>query len=846
MGTATSIMSKKEKVKMMAPSPSSSTWAPAPAAQCVLHNGVDHISPSDDATERSTKVTTCIRLETPIKPLDVAQIDDEDEREGKLPTKSLRQNIADEGYDSEYDEPPMCEPSSSGENYLTMVNVALTSPNKCYGSETLSVLFELIPFYRNGDSAVDNLVRTTVAAMSEEECRLVDYQGNTALVLCAQYAHEDLARLVLPKSDANAVSSAGVTALSYACGGRPLKEPLVRLLADTCNPNIPELHSGCCALHYLAPTGHCGLCELLLRKGASASVKDFYGWTPADYAQDAGHKGCADKLRAASVVQRVSATWRTESSEGGSLRRRYTEATSKIATLEAQIKALELDRDAGRHKLEAQAADLKKMQSMLKTALNEAEAQRATWRSLQAAHDAERHELTSQDSKAAESSLQDMSSQALVLAEERSAEADTRAQRLEAELDRIRSQLAHSIRRAAAATSEWSQRISEERARHEEALAKAQAIIADTQEQASTAERGRLEALADKDHALATLQLLQGRIAKCESVEKRNEQLDKDLSREVVKRKHLHNQLEDMKGRIRVYARLRPLSSEEAKRGYVEACVRRGSTSLEVTRRDRKPPHDKQTFDFDRAFSPAASQEDVFADVKSLILSCADGFNVCVFAYGQSGSGKTYTMLGSSDSVMATIDCARWDVANGSAGILPRTAVEMFRLIEERKAQCYATVSVSMFELYRDSIRDLLASKPTKLNIKLAQFSASGLVEVEPAVAKHAESLPELVKVLDTGVRSRSVAHTELNAESSRSHLIISLVITLTNCRTGATQRGKLTLVDLAGSERVRCGVRKCFGAAESDTHVQLVKSVLQSEVTQALASLCRALAVRL
>lgn len=802
MGTATSIMSEKGKAKTITSSPSSSTWAPAPAAKCVVHNSVEDIAGCDKPTERSTKVATCIRLEAPTKSLNVVQVDDDDECEEKLPIKSLRQDITDEGYDSEYDEPPMGEQKSQSKDYLTMVNVALTAPNKCYVKETLSVLFELIPFYRNGDSAVDKLVRTTVAGMSEEDCRLVDTQGNTALVLCAQYGHEDLARLVLPKSDANAVSSAGVTALSYACGGRPLKEPLVRLLADMCNPNIPELHSGCCALHYLAPTGYRTLCELLLRKGASASVKDFYGWTPADYAQDAGHNDCADTLRAASAVQRVSARWRTASSEGASLRR-YSEATSKIASLEAQIKVLELDRDAGRRKLEAQTADLKKMQSMLKAALNEAEAQRATWRSLQARHAAELHQLASQNASAVEGSHQATSSQALVLVEEKSAEADSRAQRLEAELDRTRSQLDDSIRRAAAATSDWSERMSEERARHEEALAKAQAMIADTQGQVSAAEQGRLEALADKDHAVASLQLLQGRIAKCESVEKRNDQLDRDLSREIAKRKLLHNQLEDMKGRIRVYARLRPLSSKEASGGYVEACVRRGSTSVEVTRQDRKPPQDKQTFDFDRAFSPSATQEDVFADVKSLILSCADGFNVCVFAYGQSGSGKTYTMLGSSDSVTGTIDCNRWDVANASAGILPRTAVEMFRLIEERKAQCDATVSVSMFELYRDAVRDLLATKPTKLTIKLAQFTNSGLVEVESAVAKHAESLPELVNVLDTGVRTRSVAHTELNAESSRSHLIISLVVTLTNCRTGAAQRGKLTLVDLAGSERV-------------------------------------------
>ena len=87
--------------------------------------------------------------------------------------------------------------------------------------------------------------------------------------------------------------------------------------------------------------------------------------------------------------------------------------------------------------------------------------------------------------------------------------------------------------------------------------------------------------------------------------------------------------------------------------------------------------------------------------------------------------------------------------------------------------------------------------------MKLAQFTGSGLVEVEGAVNRTASSLKELVEHLEAGFRGRKVAHTELNAESSRSHLVITLVLRSTNRRSGHVVRGKLTLVDLAGSERV-------------------------------------------
>lgn len=200
-----------------------------------------------------------------------------------------------------------------------------------------SVLFELLPFYERGDAAVDALLRRTVASMKDRDA--VDKDGNTALILCAMYSHYDLAKSLVDRgADVDAVSTAGVTALSYACGARPLNEALVRLLVDRgARTNVPELHSGCAALHYLASTGNIELCDCLIANGAVADLRDFYGWTPADYARDAGFDTCAHRLRASNL--------------------------KRVVHLEAKI--------------DEQRRDLNKLRTMVAAALAEAELHRA-------------------------------------------------------------------------------------------------------------------------------------------------------------------------------------------------------------------------------------------------------------------------------------------------------------------------------------------------------------------------------------------------------------------------------------------------------------------------------------
>ena len=141
-----------------------------------------------------------------------------------------------------------------------------------------------------------------------------------------------------------------------------------------------------------------------------------------------------------------------------------------------------------------------------------------------------------------------------------------------------------------------------------------------------------------------------------------------------------------------------------------------------------------------------------------------------------------------------------------------RLANELFKKLAERESSHHVEVSISILELYLDKLRDLLvdrsdesneALEDSNLKIHLADHTASGLVEVENARVECVTTAKALLSVFDRGAAGRASSSTKMNAASSRSHMIASIVILLRNRRTGDVLQGKLTLVDLAGSERV-------------------------------------------
>ncbi|CAM5115316.1 unnamed protein product [Natator depressus] len=261
--------------------------------------------------------------------------------------------------------------------------------------------------------------------------------------------------------------------------------------------------------------------------------------------------------------------------------------------------------------------------------------------------------------------------------------------------------------------------------------------------------------------------------------------LQRKYQREVLLRKKYHAQLVELKGNIRVLCRLKPVTEVDQQEGEVSTAVSTepGSDSSVTARYKGK----ERTFELDKVFLPEATQEEVFLEIEPLVLSCLDGYNVCIFAYGQTGSGKTYTMEGVPED----------------PGINQRALQALYREMEAREGLWKYSVSLSVVEIYNEVIRDLLGKEPQeKLDIKLNP-DGSGQLHVPGLTSVEVQGLREIRKMLSLGKRNRATYCTNMNERSSRSHALLTITITGTNCSSGTKTSGKLNLVDLAGSERV-------------------------------------------
>ncbi|KAK7846720.1 kinesin-like protein kin-14e [Quercus suber] len=247
---------------------------------------------------------------------------------------------------------------------------------------------------------------------------------------------------------------------------------------------------------------------------------------------------------------------------------------------------------------------------------------------------------------------------------------------------------------------------------------------------------------------------------------------------EQVLRKRYFNTIEDMKGKIRVFCRLRPLNEKEIGEKGKYALTWLDEFTVEHPWKDDKP---KQHI-YDRVFDGNATQEDY------LVQSSVDGYNVCIFAYGQTGSGKTFTIYGSENN----------------PGLTPRAIAELFKIIKRDGKKFSFSLKAYMVELYQDTLVDLLLPKSAKrLRLEIKKDS-KGMVSVENVTVVSISTFDELKSIIQKGSEKRHTSGTQMNDESSRSHLILSIVIESTNLQTQSVARGKLSFVDLAGSERVK------------------------------------------
>ncbi|XP_033133656.1 kinesin-like protein KIN-14H isoform X1 [Brassica rapa] len=258
--------------------------------------------------------------------------------------------------------------------------------------------------------------------------------------------------------------------------------------------------------------------------------------------------------------------------------------------------------------------------------------------------------------------------------------------------------------------------------------------------------------------------------------------------RVLEENRKLYNQVQDLKGSIRVYCRVRPFLPGQTSALTTVDHIEESTISIATPSKYGK--EGRKSFTFNKVFGPSASQEAVFADTQPLIRSVLDGYNVCIFAYGQTGSGKTFTMMGPNE------------LTEESLGVNYRALSDLFHLSSERKETFSYKISVQMLEIYNEQVRDLLATNGQTSRLEIRNSSQDG-INVPDATLVPVSTTSDVISLMNLGQKNRAVSATAMNDRSSRSHSCLTVHVQGRDLTSGATLRGSMHLVDLAGSERV-------------------------------------------
>lgn len=251
--------------------------------------------------------------------------------------------------------------------------------------------------------------------------------------------------------------------------------------------------------------------------------------------------------------------------------------------------------------------------------------------------------------------------------------------------------------------------------------------------------------------------------------------------------------------KIKVHIRVRPENERELKTRRVVEVIDDQMLLFDPMVDDGYTYHGKRykeigkrmnkdlTFNFDTVFDETSSNVKVYEKViKDFIPSLIDGFNCTVFAYGPTGSGKTYTMLGN----------------EGDPGVTFYTAMEIFHLIQSRPNDEQYEVSVCYFEIYNEKVNDLLSASNQPLKVVDNMGGGVNILGISVCPVRDAD---ELIDRLEMGNKNRSQQATDANKNSSRSHAVFQIFLKRKKCAKGKQiiqQDIKMCLVDLAGSER--------------------------------------------
>ena len=280
----------------------------------------------------------------------------------------------------------------------------------------------------------------------------------------------------------------------------------------------------------------------------------------------------------------------------------------------------------------------------------------------------------------------------------------------------------------------------------------------------------------------------------------------------------------DDRSKVLVVVRVRPLLSREVASGHTQIIRVMGGRMvvmsdpkrlMDTQGLSRRPKERK--YAFDHAFSDEAGQEEVFSVTTSFLMdSLLDGYNATVFAYGATGSGKTYTMTGT----------------HLNPGIMFLTLRELFLKTthaKDTRGQQYR-VTLSYLEIYNENIRDLMKGDDTHLDLR--EHPTLGM-RVSCITEYEVSNVEEIMELLQAGNENRTVEPTEANACSSRSHAVLQITIELHDKVSDKISTAKLNLIDLAGSER---------GAVTQNRGIRLVEGANINRSLLALGNCINAL----
>ncbi|XP_057189314.1 kinesin-like protein KIF1A isoform X6 [Triplophysa rosa] len=248
---------------------------------------------------------------------------------------------------------------------------------------------------------------------------------------------------------------------------------------------------------------------------------------------------------------------------------------------------------------------------------------------------------------------------------------------------------------------------------------------------------------------------------------------------------------------VKVAVRVRPFNSREI--GKESKCIIQmsGNTTTIV---NPKQPKDNKSFNFDYSYWSHTTPEDinyacqmqVYKDIgEEMLLHAFEGYNVCIFAYGQTGAGKSYTMMGKQEK--------------DQEGIIPLLCEDLFTKINDNNDNSMSySVEVSYMEIYCERVRDLLNPK-NKGNLRVREHPLMGPY-VEDLSKLAVTSYNDIQDLMDSGNKARTVAATNMNETSSRSHAVFNIIFTQkrhdSESENTSEKVSKISLVDLAGSER--------------------------------------------